>query len=288
MISFKPISSRYQWLTGLAALFFLLLALVDFSQRITPAAVKNFSPAAKPDPFSALTVEAASALVYDLNQKQILFAKNPDQPLPIASLTKVMTALAAVDILPPETTINFIGRAWRLPTLVDYTLVSSSNAAAAAIARTAEEVMAEPLVDRMNALARELDLEATRFTNATGLDLTESEPSAISTARDIARLFAQILSRQPELLAATSLADFEPVAVDGIRYHLTNTNLAAKEIPGLIASKTGYTASGGGSVAVVFDRGLNQPIIIVVLGSTEPGRFQDLQKIWLATIQYFL
>ncbi len=286
MISFKPISSWYQWLAGLAALFFFLLALADFNQRVTSAVVENSSP--PPDPFSALTLEASSILVYDLNKKQILFAKNPDIQFPIASLTKVMTVWAAVDSLPPETTINFIGRAWRLPALVDYTLVSSSNAAAAAITRAAEETMAESLLDRMNALARELGLEATRFDNTTGLDLSDGQPSGISTARDLTRLFAAILQNQRELLAATSLAELETAAVDGSRYHLSNTNTAAREIPGLIASKTGYTDAAAGSLAVVFDRGLNQPIIIVVLGSTEPGRFQDLKKIWQATIQYFL
>jgi len=286
MISFKPISSRYQWLAGLAALFFLFLALMDFGRGVPPSAVKNSSP--KPNSFSALTVEAVSALVYDLNQKQILFAKNPDAQLPIASLVKVMTALTATEALPPATTINFIGRAWRLPTLVDYILVSSSNAAAAALARAAEEATARPLVDRMNALARELGLEATRFDNTTGLDLSNGQPSGISTARDVAHLFAQVLTTKPALLAATSLSKFDPAAVDGIRYHLSNTNTVAGEIPGLVASKTGYTDAAGGSLAVVFDRGLNQPIIIVVLGSSEQGRFQDLKKIWRATIQYFL
>lgn len=284
--TFKPISSRYQWLAGLAALFFFFLALTDFSRRAIPAVEKNSSPPS--NPFSVLTLEASSTLVYGLNQKQILFAKNPDAQFPIASLTKVMTALVAAEVLPPETVINFIGRTWRLPMLVDYTLVSSSNAAAGAIARTAEETIDESLVPRMNALARELGLDATRFDNTTGLDLSDGQPSGVSTARDLTRLFAGILQHRLELLAATSLAEFEPVAVDGTRYHLSNTNTAAREIPGLVASKTGYTTGAGGSLAVVFDRGLNQPIIIVLLGSTEQGRFQDLKKIWQATIQHFL
>ncbi|MBI2100920.1 MAG: D-alanyl-D-alanine carboxypeptidase [Candidatus Vogelbacteria bacterium] len=287
MTSCKAISNRYQWLTGLAALFFLFLALVDVSRRATPAPAAS-ALSQKPGPFSVLTLEAAAALVYDLNQEQILFAKNPDTQLPIASLTKIITTLVATEILTPETLVHFIGRVWPLPTLVDYTLVSSSNAAAAAIAAAAEKAINEPLVDRMNGLARELGLKATRFDNATGLDLSNGQPSAVSTARDITHLFAQILATKPMLLTATSLPEFEPVAIDGIRYHLANTNTAAREIPGLIASKTGYTDAAGGSLAVAFDRGLNQPVIIVVLGSSEAGRFQDLTKIWQATIQYFL
>jgi D-alanyl-D-alanine carboxypeptidase len=69
------------------------------------------------------------------------------------------------------------------------------------------------------------------------------------------------------------------------RYSAENTNVVIDKIPNLIASKTGYTDLAGGNLVIAFDAGLNHPIIISVLGSTEKGRFSDVLQLVQATLK---
>ena len=64
-----------------------------------------------------------------------------------------------------------------------------------------------------------------------------------------------------------------------------STNAFIDKIPNVIASKTGYTDLAGGNLVVAFDAGLNRPIIISVLGSSQEGRFADALKLIDATIK---
>ena len=57
-------------------------------------------------------------------------------------------------------------------------------------------------------------------------------------------------------------------------------------IPGLLGGKTGYTNLAGGNLAVIYDAGLNHPIVVVVLGSTLEGRFGDVETLVDATYGY--
>lgn len=280
-MSLKPISKIYQLLAAALAGLFLIIAIRELDASfIKPTAARDSAARrGEPNSFANLALEAQAAFILEPDTGKVLFAKNPDAPFPIASLTKVMMALAAERALSPESIIQFIGRPWRLSSLVDYTLVSSSNAAAAAIAAAAEHENGRSLVDEMNVVAKEIGLTTTLFSNPTGLDLADGNPSGVSSARDMAELFAYILKHQPELLAATRYPEFEVPALDGIRYRLTNTNKIVRDIPGLLASKTGYTDAAHGSLAVIFDRGLNQPVILIVLGSSETGRFDDVKKL---------
>jgi D-alanyl-D-alanine carboxypeptidase len=63
-----------------------------------------------------------------------------------------------------------------------------------------------------------------------------------------------------------------------------NTDKLAENLPGLIAGKTGFSDLAGGNLAVAVDIGLNHPVIIVVLGSTEEGRFEDVKELYYAII----
>lgn len=282
----KPISKFYQGLSALAAMFFLLLAILDLSQSILKP-IASQSIKASINPFTVLKLEAEAVLVYDPENAVTVFEKNAETPLPIASVTKVMTALATNELLPPAAAIPFGRKNWRLPELIDYTLVTSSNEAAAAITAAAETQTGRLVVDEMNRLARRLNLTKTAFKNVTGLDLPNGEVSAVSSARDIARLIAYVLTHQPQLLEATRHSEPVVTTFDGIRYRLANTNLISNDIPGLLASKTGFTDAAKGSLVVALDRGLNQPIIIVVLGSSETGRFGDAKKLVDAVILYY-
>lgn len=283
----KPINQIFQWLAaatfGLAAFF----ALKNFWWQIfAPAPANEISSPAKiiRNPFAGLDLEARAALVFAPDENKILFAKNAGAPLPIASLAKVMMALAAETEFERGKPIQFNGHTWRLANLINYTLVSSSNAAAAAIAAAGPN--GHSLVATMNNLARTLDLTTTYFDNPTGLDLTNGDPGGVSSAMDLARLLTYILKNRPELITATRYPELEVVALDGIRYRVTNTNKMVSEIPGLLASKTGYTDAAAGSLIVIVDRGLNEPMVLIVLGSSFEGRFIDMEKLIAATYVY--
>ncbi|HEY4524229.1 MAG TPA: hypothetical protein VJL36_00505 [Candidatus Paceibacterota bacterium] len=291
----QPINKIYEWLAAASTILFIVLAVwtADWSvfkfAAVPPASAPNLvGELNRPiDPFENLTLEAQAALVFYPDEQKAVFAKNADHPLPIASLTKIMTTLAATRVLPPEATVQFMDRPWRLANLTDYLLVSSSNAAAAALAAAAENNdQQDQLVAEMNAQAAALGLTTTHFNNPTGLDLADGEPGGVGSATDIAKLLVYILKYRPEMLAATRYREIELVSLDGSSYHLTNTNEIISEIPGLLASKTGYTAAARGNLAVIFDRGLNQPVVIVVLGSSVAGRFQDIKKLISATYDY--
>jgi len=286
----KPINQIFKWLAVAAFVLFVSLAVKDtwlFFMPATSAAISNPGISPKRNPFTDLNLEAKAALVFAPDVDKILFAHNADASLPIASLTKVMTALASEWTLGREGAVPFNGHPWQLGNLVNYTLISSSNAAAAAITAAADRHSPnQSLITTMNNLATTLDLTATHFDNTTGLDSIDGQAENVSSAKDIARLFTYVLKNQPTIITATRYPELEVVALDGIRYRVVNTNKIIGEIPGLLASKTGYTEAAQGNLVVITDRGLNEPIIFVILGSSLEGRFWDMKKLIAATYAY--
>lgn len=248
--------------------------------------------------FDEVSIKAQAAYVYDLRSGQALFEKNADRRLPLASLTKVMSALVAEKASAKDEEIVIDRRAlalegdsglkpgqkWSLKTLLDYSLVSSSNDGMAAIALAVEKTD-KGFVGEMNRTADELGMKNTYYFNETGLDQSATTSGAYGTARDIATLFSYIIQKYPVLLDATTKKEIAGRTLDGEAYLAKNTDGIVTEIPGIIASKTGYTALAGGNLAIAFDPEVGRPIIIVVLGSTEEGRFQDVQRLMAATLQ---
>lgn len=241
------------------------------------------------NPYEHIVLTASSAIVYDPEGNQVLFAKNPSAPLPLASITKVMTALVASEV--EDASKKYVeikadalategdsglnrDELWSLSKLIDFTLVSSSNDGAAAIAAlTGNE---SSFVGLMNESAAKLGLTQTRFYNPTGLDIAPGQAGAYGSAFDVARLFAYVLKNHPSALSATAMSHLAVTSDSNLNHLAVNTNDLAGRLPGLFASKTGYTDTAGGNLVVAVDSGLNQPIIIVVLGSTEEARFADV------------
>jgi serine-type D-Ala-D-Ala carboxypeptidase (penicillin-binding protein 5/6) len=261
----------------------------------------------KKDPFSEVKISAYGAYVKDLNSGKILYTKNAKKQLPLASLTKVSTALATKKILDNSDLIeiksslllddyqNFIsGEHFRLKDLIDFTLISSSNSGAEVLAFTAGYKLnknnpRKNFIEYMNGLMTQIGLNDTKFKNPTGLDENgEQNPGAIGTAEDIAKLFEYILKNEPTILEATK-NDFMIIkSKEGFEHNLKNTNEIVASLPNTIGSKTGYTEVAGGNLAVVIDPALNNPIVIVVLGSSKEGRFKDVERLSNATLDYFL
>lgn len=250
-----------------------------------------------------VNLNAGSAYVLDLATNTVLFEKNADKPRPLASLVKMMTALVAIELAPKNTRVTvtaealsqdgsnglFLNEVWNIRDLTYFSLIESSNDAAFAVASKAgalnlgtDNLSAgeKYFIEKMNERAAEIGLEDTRFKSVTGLDLNdETEASAFGSARDIAKLFAYILKNYPDLIEVTEYQGKVFISESNNTHRAVNTNTLIGEIPGLMGSKTGYTNISGGNLAIVFDAGVNRPIIAVVLGSTHDGRFSDIQTL---------
>jgi len=94
------------------------------------------------------------------------------------------------------------------------------------------------------------------------------------------------LTRHPTLLEPTRETTITRTSLNNRSYKVYNTNQLTDDIPLLIGSKTGFTETAGGNLVVAFDAGLAHPVIIVVLGSTPEGRFNDIKTLIDATLQY--
>ena len=101
----------------------------------------------------------------------------------------------------------------------------------------------------------------------------------------MAVLFEYTLKNHPNILEATRYENLEFKSTE-LAYQASNTNPFINQIPGIIASKTGFTDLAGGNLVVAYDAGLNRPIIISVLGSSQDGRFSDTLKLVGASLDY--
>ena len=290
----------------------LMLSLFVFSSDIFE--IKEKDTVATPiqavmpiSPFEHISVEASAAYVYDINTEKVLFSKNERSQLPLASLTKLMTALVASELISKDTLITIeetsikvdgdngfhTNERWEFKDLLDYTLLVSSNDGAHAIAgvagafidNSAQKSAHLNFVERMNQTAGSLGLTQSYFINESGLDTNESVGGGYGSARDLASLLAYIISNRPQLLEATAYGTLDFVSEDQFIYNATNTNAITGNIPGLIASKTGFTDLAGGNLAIAFDAGINRPIVVVVLGSSFEGRFNDIEKLVSASLE---
>ena len=225
-----------------------------------------------------LDIPCRNAILISIDTGDILYEKESDAEVPMASITKIMTLLLTLeaveagkismtDIVPiSEHAFNMGGSQIWLEPGEQFTLdemlraicVSSANDAAVAVAELVGG--SEPVfVEQMNARAAELGMTNTTFRNACGLD-TEGH---LSTARDVAILSRYLLNTCPELLHYTG------IWTDSLRNgqtQLVNTNKLLRRYSGITGLKTGTTSGAGVCISASATRdGLT--LIAVVLGS---------------------
>jgi D-alanyl-D-alanine carboxypeptidase len=252
--------------------------------------------------FIDTTLSAKAIYIYDATDEVALYSLNEDHPLPLASLTKVMTALVVKSAIPETEKITISANAlsesgdsgfhvndtWRTADLVRLMLVSSSNDAATAIREHLDgRFGAGEFISRMNKMARTIGLAHTTFYNESGLDIGTT-PGAVGTAKDVATLFSVALRDIPDIMTVTTKPDVEFFSSTGIATHVENTNNITTSVDELLASKTGYTSIAGGNLGFAFRVPVyGHTIIAVVLGSTREARFTDMKFLIDATNSYF-
>jgi len=279
----------------------------DFQNRISGFINPFFSVENK--------IEAKSAVVIDDETGIVLYVKNENKELPIASLTKIMSTLVAGQYLEQnnikETIIgnveissladmNFVsGEKWAVEDLLTAMLVSSSNVAAESLfnevtkSQVIEGKEGEPitLVAMMNEIARSFGLENTRYLNSTGLDIEDTSViggnsfGGVSTAFEVVATTRFLEAVFPDLAFKTTLKEVELFSKDGIPHKFLNTDPLVQKIP-IYFSKTGFTDSAGGCL-VVRTKVNDRFVYMVVLGSTKEGRFTDIEKLYNGSVVLF-
>ncbi len=284
--------------SGLLALFLF----VPLGQKETvPQARIAVATATTPNAFAHIPIEAKAAIVYDLERGKILYAKNADAQLPLASLTKLLTLYAALSELSPNTPITIpasvthlsephafsAGQVFTLSDLARLTLTASLNdgAAAIALATAARENRSE--ASMMAGAAASLDLSQTYAVNGNGLDVNTAISGGYGSAYDLARLAGALVAKSPTITAATTHPTAQAVSEGGTFFSVRNTDPMVSTIPHLLLSKTGYTDLAGGNLALVFDVGIGHPIAVIVLGSSLKARFTDGAALVAATLAHF-
>jgi len=223
-----------------------------------------------------LALGSASAIVIDQNSGELLLDKSSNQVTPIASVTKLMTAMVVLDarldlnevITISEDDIDTLkGTRSRLPVGTSMTretalllaLMSSDNRAANALGRHYPGGL-RAFVQAMNRKAHELGMYASHFDEPTGLSSTN-----VSTARDLAKMVAAS-AHYPEIRRASTTAE-ALLEIHGRVQGFSNTNALVKSDSWEIAvSKTGYIAEAGRCL-VMQAKVADKPVIIVLLDS---------------------
>lgn len=230
---------------------------------------------------------AAASLTEIKNEKSYVWlAQDAQKKLPVASLTKLMTALVVLENydLNQKVTINEevmkqegvqgvleVGQTLSVKDLLYIALIESSNRAAFALAQVSGE---EKFVEKMNQRAGELGLLNTHFADSSGLS-----ENSYSSAQDITTLTQYLIKHYPLFSDIVRQKTYDIYLSDGtLHHHLENTNKLLGVAPSVIGGKTGYTLIAKGCVMIIEQNEKNQDYSIsVVLGADD--RFQEVQKI---------
>ena len=233
------------------------------------------------------------ALVVDLDTGDELLAKNPQRVVPIASITKLMTALVVlrtrapldevlsiasddVDRLKNSISRLRVGVMLTRREMLQLALMSSENRAAHALARSQPGGESE-FIANMNSTARQLGMDSTSFTDPTGLS-----PSNRSTARDLARLVTAA-SKVP-LLSELSTMPQHSVSFGHRRLLYRNTNrLIHRDDWDIELQKTGFINEAGKCLAMQTKIGVRSLVMILLDGWGPSVRVRDADNIrrWL-------
>jgi len=283
-----------------ASLLLAVFLFIPLAPKYVPPTPVAAAPE-RPDAFAHVPLQAEAAIVYDLATGRVLYAKNADAQLPLASLTKMLTVYAALATLSPDTPITIPaeavradaprafneGQTFTLADLARLTLTASLNDGATAIA-SATAMRQDVSQNAMLAgAAAALGLSQTYAVNGSGLDVSAALAGGYGSARDLAVLAGALLRDAPFIANATTLPTAQAVSAGGTAYTVQNTDPMVGTIPRLLLSKTGYTDLAGGNLALVFDVGIAHPIAVVVLGSSQKARFTDGTALVAATLAHF-
>ncbi len=290
-------------MAGSVVLGLIVLVSPFLPRSSAPVAVAptDAVPSNPVDAYAHARLEGKAAIVYDLVTKEVLYQKNAKSQLPLASLTKLITAYVGATTLTPTSAVAITdsalaeegesglssGEVFSFTDAAKLALVASSNDAAEAVAEAAATQKATSGKNLMASAIEAIGLPQTYATNGTGLDISTTISGGYGSAYDVAQLSGALIKVAPELAEATTHSNVTVSSKAGVVHTLSNTNQDVVHIPNLLLSKTGFTDLAGGNLAIVYDAGIGHPVAIVVLGSSREGRFSDVSSLLSLTRDHF-
>lgn len=245
-----------------------------------------------------LILEADKAFVQSLDNRTLFYSKKADEVQPIASITKLMTALVFLDYNPGweevytitrEDSIEggrlnlFLGEKVKIKDILATSLIASDNGATLALV-SASGLSREEFIAKMNEKATALGLRQTKFFDPTGLD-----DANVSTAREVALLAKEALLR-PEIEEWVGLKEYNFTTENGREKKIESTNYLLFDTEEndftVLGAKTGYTDRAGYCFVGRFVNKDGREVISVVLNSTGLNeRFRESKKLinWVFT-----
>lgn len=237
------------------------------------------SPSATPP---VILGQSAISIELKNGQDNVLFSKDENKILPIASLTKIMTALVVFEqydlnqkVVIGESAMSQegeqgnlkLGEVLSVKDLLYITLIESSNRSAKALS---EVVGTDQFVVLMNQEAARLGLSNTHFEDSTGLS-----QGSYSTAKDVAKLSEYVFLHYPLFSQIVGLRNFD-LYVDGKLHHILWTTDEILGERGIIGGKTGWTNEARGCFMVI-QKVNDRYFIHILLGSED--RFGEMEKL---------
>jgi D-alanyl-D-alanine carboxypeptidase len=235
-------------------------------------------------------IVAERAIVVDATTGDILLDHGANEPVAMASLTKLFTAFVSIESTPLDRQMTVAdydlvgeasmglssGEVLSFETLLHGMLLPSGNDAATAIARNlgartgdSDSEAAQRFIDRANARIATIGIHNTHLVNPHGLDAD----GHYSTARDLAALTIYALNHEPTFASVISTPEYS-----GEGHHVTNTNRLLGSYEGLIGGKTGVTDNAGYCLMQVAEQN-GRRIVVVLLGSTPEYWYADAEAL---------
>lgn len=234
-------------------------------------------------------INARAVFAFESSKDKILYQKNSNDILPIASLTKIMTAIVAIEhldlneitIISPRAVSAYGAQGGLIENesisikdLFYAMLMESSNDAAVALLEACEQKTNESFISLMNQKAQNLGLEKTIFVDSTGLD-----SGNVSTAKELARLIEYSFN-QSFIWQVLKTPAINLTSADGHAHHWVNTDKLLGRLPDIAGGKTGYTTEAQGCLALVLEHlfaNNTSHLITIILGADD--RFLETEKL---------
>ncbi len=251
-------------------------------------------------------VQAKAVYCINLANNQTLITKNADEKLPIASLTKLVTALLTLDHMPLDKPITIPKHIKNVPksvvglkpgdtlTVLDLLrgmLISSGNDCAEALA-CAFPGGKSGFITALNKKARSLGATNTKFFTPSGLDKKTPNPSSdekdpevdanVSTAREIGNITRIAFANKTIRSICQTKSCVLASKLNPGGYHIRSTNRLLRDNLPVVGGKTGFTVRAGHCLASEFSPG-KERLVIVVLGS--PDHFKDTRLLYLKALK---
>jgi len=241
---------------------------------------------------------AKSGILVDINTRKVLWAKNPKESVAIASMTKMMTLLIAMeDIRNGKASLSTdvqvtkhaykIGgsqvyldprESFKLEDLLKTIAIKSANDSAYLVSEYLGNGDVESFIQRMNKKAEYLNMPGTKFFNAHGLPGNTSKEDNVSSAEGMAML-AEVLLRYPEIVTWAATPTFTFREGTDKPMLITNHNKLINDCPGVDGMKTGFIDRSGFCITVTCKRGDRRLIGVVTGFNTWRDRNAFMKKL---------